>query len=179
ARGHGRDRGPRPRAGRRAAPLLHRRPRPPARGPGDLPRAAGAGDSRAGALPRRLRAARAPAGGDPARRRPRPSVPAPREPGGVPLRPTAAPPLPGAKLSLPHVPPNQVAPRFVALPAPPDQYAFMLLEDLLRLYLPRLYEGYEIVSSHAIRVTRDAEVEIPRGRAQDLLAAIEEGLRER
>src|SRR5262249_34026915 len=45
--------------------------------------------------------------------------------------------------------------------------------------LPRLYRGYEIVSSHAIRVTRDAEVEIPRGRTSDLMAAIEAGLRER
>ena len=97
----------------------------------------------------------------------------------VSLRPTQASPLPRATLSLLHVPPNQVASRFVALPAPPDQHAFMLLEDVLRLYLPRLYEGYEILSSHAIRVTRDAEVEIPRGRTQDLMTAIEEGLRER
>jgi polyphosphate kinase len=97
----------------------------------------------------------------------------------VVLRPTSASPLPRATLSLLHVPPNQVASRFVALPAPSGQQAFMLLEDVLRLYLPRLYAGYEIVSSHAIRVTRDAEVEIRRGRTQDLLAAIEEGLRER
>jgi polyphosphate kinase len=97
----------------------------------------------------------------------------------VSLRPVATSPLPRATLSLLHVPPNQVASRFVALPGPPDQQAFMLLEDVLRLYLPRLYEGYEIVSSHAIRVTRDAEVEIPRGRTQDLMTALEEGLRER
>jgi polyphosphate kinase len=97
----------------------------------------------------------------------------------VSLRSTAASPLPRATLSLLHVPPHHIAPRFVALPAPPDQHAFMLLEDVLRLYLPRLYAGYEIVSSHAIRVTRDAEVEIPRGRTQDLMTAIEEGLRER
>ena len=45
----------------------------------------------------------------------------------------------------------------------------MLLEDVIRLHLPRLYHGYEILSSHAIRVTRDAEVELPRGRAEDLL----------
>ena len=67
----------------------------------------------------------------------------------------------------------------MALPAPADQSQFMLLEDVLRLHLPRLYEGYEILSSHGIRVTRDAEVEIPRGRTGDLMVAIEEGLRER
>jgi polyphosphate kinase len=97
----------------------------------------------------------------------------------VALRPSAPSPLPRATLSLLHVPPAQVAPRFVALPAPPDQNAFMLLEDVLRLHLPQLYRGYEIQSSHAIRVTRDAEVEIPRGRTSDLMAAIEAGLRER
>ncbi len=97
----------------------------------------------------------------------------------VSLRPTAPSPLPRATLSLLHVPPTQVALRFVALPAPPDQNAFMLLEDVLRLHLPHLYSGYEILSSHAIRVTRDAEVEIPRGRTEDLMAAIEAGLRER
>ena len=97
----------------------------------------------------------------------------------VALRPTAESPLPRATLSLLHVPPTQVAPRFVALPGPPDQSVFMLLEDVLRLHLPHLYEGYEILSSHVIRVTRDAEVEIPRGRTEDLMVAIEAGLRER
>jgi polyphosphate kinase len=88
-------------------------------------------------------------------------------------------PLPRATLSLLHVPPTQVAPRFVALPAPADQSAFMLLEDVLRVHLPVLYAGYEILSSHGVRVTRDAEVEIPRGRTEDLMVAIEAGLRER
>ena len=97
----------------------------------------------------------------------------------VALRPAARSPLPRATLSLVHSPPVQVAPRFVALPAPAEHNAFMLLEDVLRLNLPRLYEGYEILSSHAVRVTRDAEVEIPRGRTEDLMAAIEAGLRER
>jgi len=97
----------------------------------------------------------------------------------VSLRPTASSLLPRATLSLLHLPPSQVATRFVALPAPPDQNAFMLLEDVLRLHLPRLYEGYEIESTHAIRVTRDSDVQLPRGRTQDLMAAIEASLRER
>jgi polyphosphate kinase len=97
----------------------------------------------------------------------------------VSLRPTASSLLPRATLSLLHLPPTQVAPRFVPLPAPADQNAFMLLEDVLRLHLPRLYEGYEIESTHAIRVTRDADVQLPRGRTQDLMAAIEASLRER
>ena len=55
----------------------------------------------------------------------------------------------------------------------------MLLEDVLRLHLPWLYHGYEIRACHAIRVTRDADIEVPRGRAGDLLDSIEASLRER
>jgi polyphosphate kinase len=77
-----------------------------------------------------------------------------------------------------HIP-SQVAPRFVELPAPAGQHAFMLIEDVIRLHLPELYQGYDILSCHGIRVTRDADIRLPRGRVEDLLASIEEGLRER
>jgi polyphosphate kinase len=71
-------------------------------------------------------------------------------------------------------------PRFVRLPAPAGQHAFILLEDAIRLHLPRLYHGYEILSAHAIRVTRDAELPLPAGRPpEDLLTAIEASVRER
>jgi polyphosphate kinase len=42
-----------------------------------------------------------------------------------------------------------------------------------------LYYGYEIVSCHAIRVTRDAEIALERKRAVDLLTSVEAGVRER
>ena len=45
----------------------------------------------------------------------------------------------------------------------------MLLEDVIRLHLSRLYRGYEILSSHAIRVTRDCRRATSTGRAEDLL----------
>jgi polyphosphate kinase len=70
-------------------------------------------------------------------------------------------------------------PRFIALPAPAGQYAFMLLEDVIRLHLPRLYQEYELLSCHALRVTRDSEVQVPLGRTQDLLTTIEQAVRER
>jgi polyphosphate kinase len=60
------------------------------------------------------------------------------------------------------------------------QYAFMLLEDMLRHYLPRLYHGFETFSSHAIRVTRDGDdFDVIRGRPQDLMVSIEQGIRQR
>jgi polyphosphate kinase len=94
------------------------------------------------------------------------------------VRPAADSPLPDTGLAVVHLP-SHLVPRFVALPAPPGQYAFMLLEDVIRLHLPSLYHGYDILSCHAIRVTRDADIQLPRGRVEDLLASIEEGLRER
>jgi polyphosphate kinase len=97
----------------------------------------------------------------------------------VSLRPTAPSPLPSASLAVIHIP-AQVIPRFIRLPSAPGEHSFMLLEDVVRLHLPRLYHGYEILSAHAIRVTRDADVPLTVGRTtEDLMKAIEESLRER
>jgi polyphosphate kinase len=94
------------------------------------------------------------------------------------LRPHAPSRFPDTALAVVHIP-SAVVPRFVALPAPAGQHAFMLLEDVIRLHLGELYREYEIVTCHAIRVTRDADLPIPRGRSQDLLATVEQSLRER
>jgi polyphosphate kinase len=96
----------------------------------------------------------------------------------VTVKPVTASVLPHATLTVVRIP-GQVVPRFVALPGPAGQYAFMLLEDVIRLQLPTLYTGYEIVSCHAIRITRDAEIPLGRKTAEDLLTSVEAGLRER
>src|ERR1044071_2390877 len=96
----------------------------------------------------------------------------------VSLRPVAPSPLPHTELSIVHIP-GQVVPRFIQLPAKEGQYAFILLEHVLRRYLPRFYHGFEIVSTHAVRVTRDAEFGLVRRRDQDLLMTIEKGIRAR
>jgi polyphosphate kinase len=54
----------------------------------------------------------------------------------------------------------------------------MLLDDVIRQHLPSLYNGYDVLSSHTIQVTRDADLHA-RGGPEDLLASIEEGVRER
>jgi polyphosphate kinase len=93
------------------------------------------------------------------------------------VRPSAPSALPHSALSVIHIP-SQVLPRFVALPDPAGKHVFMLLEDVIRLHLPNIYNGYDILSSHAIRVTRDAVLQPPGG-PEDLMASIEESLRER
>ena len=94
------------------------------------------------------------------------------------LTPSTPSPLPHAALSVVHIP-TQVVPRFVPLPAAPGEHAFILLENVIRLYLQRIYHGYTINSCHAIRVTRDADLPVPVGRDEDLLTEIEESLRDR
>jgi polyphosphate kinase len=96
----------------------------------------------------------------------------------VSLQPQDISPLPHTELSIVHIP-AQVVPRFIQLPSKEGQYAFVLLEDVLRQYLPRLYHGFDLLSTHAIRVTRDAEFALVRRRNEDLLMTIEQGIRER
>src|SRR5262245_54516831 len=87
-------------------------------------------------------------------------------------------PLPQTELSIVHIP-AQVVRRFIQLPSKEGQFAFVLLEDVLRQYLPRLYHGFDLLSTYAIRVTRDAEFVLERRRNEDLLMTIEQGIRER
>jgi polyphosphate kinase len=93
------------------------------------------------------------------------------------IRPAAPSALPHSSLAVIHIP-SQVLPRFVPLPDAHGRHVFILLEDVIRLQLPSLYNGYDILSSHAIRVTRDADIQM-RGRPEDLLVSIEESLRGR
>ncbi|HET7234893.1 MAG TPA: polyphosphate kinase 1 [Actinomycetota bacterium] len=72
------------------------------------------------------------------------------------------------------VPP--LLPRFVALPG---GERFVPLEVVIAANLDRLFPGMEIVSHHAFRVTRDADVEVEEDEAEDLLEAIQSVLRRR
>ena len=96
----------------------------------------------------------------------------------VALRSETVSPLPHSEVSIVHIP-GHVVPRFIQLPATEGRYAFILLEHVLRRYLPRIYHGFEILSTHAIRVTRDADFGLVRKRNEDLLMTIEQGVRER
>lgn len=86
--------------------------------------------------------------------------------------------LPQTSLAVVHIP-SQVVQRFIALPAAEGKHSFILLEDVVRMYLPRPYHGYEVLSCHAVRVTRDADSPLAVARAEDLLTSIEESVRER
>ena len=56
---------------------------------------------------------------------------------------------------------------------------WILLEDLILAHVNLLFPGREIVDAHLFRVTRDADLDTVEEEADDLLEAIEEGLRQR
>ncbi|MCG3191966.1 MAG: polyphosphate kinase 1 [Thermoanaerobaculia bacterium] len=60
-----------------------------------------------------------------------------------------------------------------------EKAEFLLLESLVQANLAELFPGLEIVSSHAFRITRDADIEIQEDEASDLLETIEQEVRRR
>lgn len=67
--------------------------------------------------------------------------------------------------------------RFVRLPAG-DGIRFLLLEDTVRLFLNKLFPGFEVSQSGHFRVIRDSEMEIDE-EAEDLVRSFETALKRR
>jgi polyphosphate kinase len=86
--------------------------------------------------------------------------------------------LPASELSFIHVP-TGLASRFLRVPSAPGTHAFVMLEDMVRHHLSRLFLGYAVKSCHAIRVTRDSDLPVEEDPSDDLLKTVEESLRDR
>jgi polyphosphate kinase len=86
--------------------------------------------------------------------------------------------LPASELSFLHVP-TGLASRFLRVPSAPGQHAFVMLEDVVRHHLSRLFLGYTVRCCHAIRVTRDSDLPVEEDPSEDLLKTVEESLRDR
>ncbi|MCC8179673.1 MAG: polyphosphate kinase 1 [Planctomycetes bacterium] len=67
--------------------------------------------------------------------------------------------------------------RFVRLPSEEGQNRFVLLEDVVTLFADVVVRGYDIRSAHHFRITRDAELTLAEEQADDLILAIQEGLK--
>ena len=76
-----------------------------------------------------------------------------------------------------------ILPRLVPIPTPTGAKAgssyFVWLEQIIAAHLDTLFTGLTVQSCHVFRVTRDADMEILEDEAQDLLATVEESLRQR
>jgi len=83
----------------------------------------------------------------------------------------------GGKLAFVQVP--QVLGRFVELPPSSGKLTYAFLEDVIRDNIESLFEGYRVMASWTLRVTRDADLTIDEEGAEDLLKAIEYQLKRR
>ena len=86
--------------------------------------------------------------------------------------------LPVSELSIIHVP-TSVATRFLRVPSLQGHFAFVILEDVVRMHLPRIFQGYAIKNCQALRVTRDSDLPLEEEPFEDLMQTVEEHLRSR
>ena len=82
----------------------------------------------------------------------------------------------GEALARVKVPVGPDVPRFLALP---DGHRFVRLEDVMRANLDLLFPGMRVDDCEFFRVTRNASTDLDEEAADDLLARIETGLRQR
>jgi len=94
----------------------------------------------------------------------------------VRLKPVGVRSLRGGTLAFVQVP--EVLGRAIQTPGH-GGLTYVFLEDLIREHLGAVFEGYEVLSAHALRVTRDADLTIDEEGAEDLVKAIEYELRRR
>lgn len=69
--------------------------------------------------------------------------------------------------------------RVVKLPSDEGKEQFILLEEIVREFLPMLFMGYDVICSYPYRVMRDADIPIDEDDSEDLLLEIEKSLKER
>lgn len=71
--------------------------------------------------------------------------------------------------------------RFVSLPAAPGEQNIMLLEDLIRFNLPKIFShlGYSRFEAHMFKVTKDAEIDMDNDVSTTFIQKIEKGIKNR
>lgn len=77
--------------------------------------------------------------------------------------------------------PSKTLPRFVILPGSQKEKHVILLEDIIRFNLSNLFApfGFNQFSSHIVKLTRDAEIEIDNDFHSNVVEEIEKGLKNR
>ncbi|MBA2728070.1 MAG: polyphosphate kinase 1, partial [Parachlamydiaceae bacterium] len=77
--------------------------------------------------------------------------------------------------------PTKIHSRFVSLPSAPGVQNIMLLEDVIRFNLARIFShlGYTYFEAHTFKITKDAEINIDQDLSTPLFQKIEKGVKNR
>ncbi|MEL6941361.1 MAG: polyphosphate kinase 1 [Bacteroidota bacterium] len=75
--------------------------------------------------------------------------------------------------------PSQDLPRFIELPSPEGRHDLIMLDDIVRFNIARMFPGYDIEDTFSIKLTRDAELYIDDEFSGDLVDKIRKSLAKR
>ncbi|MFN0034937.1 MAG: polyphosphate kinase 1 [Saprospiraceae bacterium] len=87
-------------------------------------------------------------------------------------------PLSDSEYALVKIPSDQL-PRFVSLPTRGERHDVVLLDDIVRHSVSRLFPGYDIQDTYSIKLSRDAELDIDDEFSGDLVQKIKASLQKR
>ena len=87
-------------------------------------------------------------------------------------------PLLESEYALVKIPSDQL-PRFITLPSPSDRHDVIMLDDIVRHSVTRLFPGYDIQDAYSIKLTRDGELHIDDEYSGDLVQKIKSSLQKR
>lgn len=82
-----------------------------------------------------------------------------------------------SKLAIVQVP--SVLDRLICVESTPEKTKYVLLEDIIELFIDKLFVGHEILSTCQFRATRNGDLTIIEDEAEDLLSVIEEAVKQR
>ncbi len=72
-----------------------------------------------------------------------------------------------------------VVPRLIALPSSNGAREFILIEEIIRMYLGILFSGFDVICAYPYRVMRDADIPLDEDEDGDLLQEIKKTLKKR
>lgn len=87
-------------------------------------------------------------------------------------------PLSDSEYALVKIPSDQL-PRFVTLPSASDRHDVIMLDDIVRHSVSRLFPGYDIQDAYSIKLTRDGDLHIEDEYSGDLVQKIKSSLQKR
>ncbi|MDR1520896.1 MAG: polyphosphate kinase 1 [Planctomycetota bacterium] len=67
--------------------------------------------------------------------------------------------------------------RFIELPRQDGKSRFILLDDAVIMFAGEIIGGYDILGAHPFRILRDADLNIDGDRSEDLILAVQDGLK--